>query len=257
MLAEAHIIYRIIFLAIAGFLSAFVDAIAGGGGMISIPAYFIVGFPADATLGTNKLSATSGSLVSTIRFAKSGKTDKEILKYILPFSFLGAILGVKTVLLIDPDALKPIVLTLLLAVGVYSVFSKDMGMEDNFQGANKKNIVLGSILGFIMGFYDGFFGPGTGSFIIFGLIKIYKFDFVRASGNAKAMNFISNITSLILFALNGRINYLMGIPMAIAMIGGALVGSKLAVREGSKFVKPFFVVMSLAVAIKMLYELLI
>ncbi len=107
-----------------------------------------------------------------------------------------------------------------------------------------------------MGFYEGFFGPGTGSFIIFGLIGIYGFDFVRASGNAKAMNFMSNITSLVVFAINGKVYYLMGIPMAIFMIIGAQVGSKVALKEGAKFIKPVFITMSLAVAGKMIYEMI-
>lgn len=257
MLADVHIIYKIIFLCSAGFLSAFVDAIAGGGGLISVPAYFVIGFPPHFTLGTNKFSATFGSLVSTSRFAKSGKIDKNILKVLLPFSLLGAAVGVYTVLLIDPEILKPTVLILLLGVGVYSFFSKTVGLKDNFKGVTKKNLILGSIFAFIMGFYDGFFGPGAGSFIIFGLISIYGFDFVRASGNAKAMNFMSNITSLVVFAVKGKIYYLMGIPMSIFMIFGAYVGSKLAIKEGAKFIKPVFITMSLAVAGKMLYEIIL
>lgn len=255
MLANAPMIYKVLFLCTAGFLSAFVDAIAGGGGLISLPAYFMVGFPPHYTLGTNKFSATCGSIVSTFKFAKSGKVDKDIMKRLLPFTLLGASAGVFTVLLIDSSILKPIVLVLLLGVGVYSFFSKSVGMEDNFDGINKRNIILGCILAFSMGFYDGFFGPGVGSFLIFGLIKIYGFDFVRASGNAKAMNLTSNATSLILFAINGKIRYLLGIPMTLFMILGAHVGTKLALKEGAKFIKPIFVTMSLAIACKMLFEM--
>lgn len=257
MLEGGNIIYKVIFLCIAGFLSAFVDSIAGGGGLISVPAYFMVGFPTHFTLGTNKFSSTSGSLMSTLRYAKSGKTDKNILKVLLPFSLLGAVTGVYIVLLVDSAVLKPIVLVMILAVGLYSFFAKSVGLEDNFTGETKKTLIIGAIFAFIMGFYDGFFGPGAGSFIIFGLIKIYGFDFVRASGNAKAMNFTSNITSLIMFAIGGKIYYLMGIPMAIFMVLGASVGSKLAIKQGAKIIRPVFIVMSLGVAAKMIYELLI
>lgn len=257
MLENMHIIVKIIFLCSAGFLAAFVDSIAGGGGLISVPAYFAIGFPAHFTLGTNKFSSSFGSITSTLRFAKSGKVDRDLLKILLPFVFLGAVAGVSTVLVLDPSLLKPIVLILLVAVGIYSFFSKSVGLEDKFEGTNKKNLIIGCIFAFAMGFYDGFFGPGAGSFIIFGLISIYGFDFVRASGNAKAMNFTSNITSVVLFAINGKIYYLMGIPMAVFMILGARVGSKLALKEGAKFIKPIFVTMSLAVAGKMLYEMLL
>ena len=256
MLENTHIIVKIIFLCSAGFLAAFVDAIAGGGGLISVPGYFAIGFPPHFTLGTNKFSSSFGSITSTLRFAKSGKVDKNLLKILLPFVFLGAVVGVSSVLVLDPNILKPIVLILLVSVGIYSFFSKSVGLEDKYQGTNKKNLTIGCIFAFFMGFYDGFFGPGAGSFIIFGLISIYGFDFVRASGNAKAMNFTSNITSVVLFAINGKIYYLMGIPMAIFMILGARVGSKLALKEGAKFIKPIFVTMSLAVAGKMLYEMI-
>lgn len=254
MLSDVNIVYKIMFLCGAGFLAAFVDAIAGGGGLISVPAYFAIGFPPHFTLGTNKFSSTCSSLTSTIRFSKSGKVDRNILKQLLPFTFLGAITGVMTVLLLDSNILKPIVLVLLLGVGVYSFFSKTIGLEDNFNGVDKKMLVTGIIFAFFMGFYDGFFGPGAGSFMIFGLIKIFGFDFVRASGNAKAMNLTSNFASLLTFAINGKIYYLMGIPMALSMIMGAYLGSKLAIKEGAKFIKPIFVTMSLLVAFKMLYE---
>lgn len=257
MLENMNIVVKIVFLCSAGFLAAFVDAIAGGGGLISVPAYFAIGFPPHFTLGTNKFSSSFGSITSTLRFAKSGKVDKDLLKILLPFVFLGAVVGVSTVLVLDSSVLKPIVLILLVSIGIYSFFSKSVGLEDKYEGTNKKNLTIGCIFGFSMGFYDGFFGPGAGSFIIFGLISIYGFDFVRASGNAKAMNFTSNITSVVLFAINGKIYYLMGIPMALFMILGARVGSKLALKEGAKFIKPIFVTMSLAVAGKMLYEMLL
>lgn len=256
MLENAPFIIKIIFLCSAGFLAAFLDAIAGGGGIISVPAYLAIGFPPHYTLGTNKFSASFGGITSTLRFAKSGKVDMKLLKVLLPFTFLGAISGVSIVLILDSSVLKPIVLVLLIGVGIYSLFSKSVGLEDKFQGLNKKNLILGSIFAFIMGFYEGFFGPGTGSFIIFGLIGIYGFDFVRASGNAKAMNFVSTITSLIIFAINGKVYYLMGIPMSIFMILGANAGSKVAIREGTKFIKPVFVTISLAIAGKMIYEIL-
>ncbi len=112
------------------------------------------------------------------------------------------------------------------------------------------------VLGFSLGFYDGFFGPGTGSFLIFGLIYIFKFDFVHANGNAKILNFTSNIASLLTFAIEGKINYTYGILVAIFMILGARLGAKAAIAKGSKLIKPIFVTMSLAVAAKMLYNML-
>lgn len=248
-------IIKIIFMCFAGFIAAFVDSIAGGGGLISIPAFLIIGAPVYYTLGTNKFSASCGSLISSFGFFKSGKLNLKMLKILAPFTLAGAVLGVNTALRINEKFLNTLVLILILFVGIYTVFSKTMGQQDNFKGLGKKNLFLGILLAFSLGFYDGFFGPGTGSFLIFGLISIFGFDFVCASGNAKVLNLVSNVTSLVLFAINGRIYYIIGIPMAIFMILGARLGTKLALNKGTKLIKPIFVAMSLAVAVKMLYGL--
>lgn len=248
------IITKIIFLCAAGFLAAFVDSIAGGGGLISIPAFLAAGVSPHLALGTNKFCSSCASLTSSLKFIKSKKVDLDFLKYLLPFTSLGAVMGVNTVLKIDEKILQTLVLILILFVGIYSVFSKSIGIENKFKGTTKSNIILGIILAFSLGFYDGFFGPGTGSFLIFGLMKIFGFDFVQAAGNGKLLNFTSNITSLILFAIHGEIYYLIGIPMALFMILGAKFGTSLAINKGSKLIKPIFITMSLAVAGKMIIQ---
>ncbi len=247
---------KLIFLSVAGFIAAFVDAIAGGGGLITVPAYLLAGFPPHLALGTNKFASTTGSFTSSYKFIRAGKVNWEYLKCVLPLVFIGAVLGVRTVLLIDQSFLYPIVMVLILFVGLYSLFSKSLGQVSSYTGINKKSLTAGLILGFSLGFYDGFFGPGTGSFIIFGLLYIFKFDFVTASGNAKVMNFISNLASLLTFALSGKIDYKYGLIIGCFMIMGARLGSKAALARGSRLIKPIFIVMSLAVAGKMLYNML-
>ncbi|WP_298838501.1 TSUP family transporter [Clostridium sp.] len=244
-------ITKIIFLCIAGFLASFVDSIAGGGGLISIPAFMLAGLPPHMVLGTNKFSATAGSFTSSLKFIKSGKANFKLLKYLIPFTFIGAILGVKAVLNIDQKFLTGLVLVLIMFIGVYTFFSKSLGLEDKFYGLTKKSVIYGIILALSLGFYDGFFGPGTGSFLIFGLISIFGFNFVSSSANARILNFISNVTALVLFALNGKIDYTLGIPVALFMIIGAKMGTSVALNKGSKLIKPIFVTMSLAVAVKM------
>lgn len=248
------IITKTVFLCFAGFLAAFVDSIAGGGGLISIPAFLAAGVSPHLALGTNKFCASCASLTSSLKFIKSKKVNFDFLKFLLPFTLLGAVMGVNTVLKIDEKILQTLVLILVLFVGVYSVFSKSIGVENTFKGTTKSNIILGIILAFSLGFYDGFFGPGTGSFLIFGLIKIFGLDFVQAAGNGRLLNFTSNITSLILFALHGEIYYAIGIPMALFMILGAKLGTSLAINKGSKLIKPIFVTMSLAVAGKIIIQ---
>ncbi|MDR1774090.1 MAG: TSUP family transporter [Clostridioides sp.] len=247
---------KLIFLSVACFIAAFVDSIAGGGGMISLPSYLIVGVSPHLSLGTNKFASTAGACTSAVKFYKSGFVNSKLLKYLLPFTFVGSVLGVKTVLLLNQDFLYPLVLILILAIGIYTLFSKEIGNEDGFEGLNKKNLCLGIIFAFSLGFYDGFFGPGTGSLLVFGLIKIYKFDFLHATANTKCLNFTSNIAALATFALSSSIDYKIGIMAAIVMIFGAYLGTKIAINKGSKIIRPLFIIISLAVAIKMIYSLI-
>lgn len=248
-------IYKLIFLCFTGFVAAFVDSIAGGGGIISVPAYMIAGLPPHIVLGTNKFAATMGSLTSSISFIRSGNCNYKLLKFVAPFTLIGSILGVKTVLLIDESFLQPLVLVLILGIGIYTFFSKTLGEQDNFKGFTRKNIFFSIVLGFSLGFYDGFFGPGTGTFLVFGFINILGLNFLKASANAKVLNFVSNISALITFAISGNINYLIGIPVCIFMIIGAKFGTTLAINKGNKLIKPIFITMSMAVAIKMLIEI--
>lgn len=241
-----------IFLIAACFAAAFIDAIAGGGGLISLPAYLIAGFPPHMALGTNKFSSSWGSLFATAKFAKDRKIDFSLIKFMIPMSFIGAVLGVKSVLLIDQSFLGPVVMVLILFVGIYTIFSKSLGKVNQYSEATRKSAAAGMLLAFALGFYDGFFGPGTGTFIIFGLMYIFRFDFVHANGNAKALNLTSNIASLITFAMSAKINYAIGIPVALAMIAGGQLGARAAVKNGYKLIKPVFVVMSFGVFIKLL-----
>lgn len=243
-------------LCILGFLAAAVDAIAGGGGLISLPALLLVGVPPHLALGTNKFASTTASLNSSLTFARSGRVHFPLVKWQIPFTFLGASLGVLAVLHVNPDFLNKIVLVLILFVGIYTIAHKNLGMEDHFQGLKSSNIFYGIAFALLLGFYDGFFGPGTGSFLIFAFITIYQFDFVSASANAKVLNFTSNLASLILFAWNNKIVYLYGIPMALAMIIGSRVGTRLAITRGANLVKPIFVTMSLLVAVKLIWQAL-
>lgn len=239
-----------------GFLAAMIDAIAGGGGLISLPALLLVGLPPHFALGTNKFASTMGSLASSVTFARSGKISFSVVKWQIPFTLLGTCFGVWSVLHISSDFLNKAVPILILLVGLYTLLQKNLGLEDNFKGLTPLNRILGFIFAFALGFYDGFFGPGTGSFLIFAFITIYGFNFITSSANAKVLNFVSNLVSLILFAWSGKILYTYGIPMALFMLLGSQVGTRLAIRKGSRLVKPIFVTMSLLVAAKLIYQAL-
>jgi uncharacterized membrane protein YfcA len=250
------LIYQTLFLMFAGFMAAFVDSIAGGGGIISLPALLAAGVPPHLALGTNKFASTGASLTSSIQYTHSDKVDYRLLKFLIPFTLIGAFWGAHTVLKVDQRILAVMVLILVLGVGIYSLFSKKIGENENRYTIKPKSIAGGILLAFGLGFYDGFFGPGTGSFLMFGFITIYGMDFIHAGGNARVLNFVSNITALITFVLQRQVNYWIGFPFLVAMIGGAALGSRMALHKGVKLVKPIFIIMSLAVAGKLLFNLL-
>lgn len=248
--------FQTLFLCLAGFIASLVDSIAGGGGIISLPAFLVAGVPPYFALGTNKFASTAASFTSSLKYAQSQKVNFRLLIYLIPFTLIGAIWGAKTVLKIDQRFLSIMVLVLVLVIGIYSLFSKKIGQDGEFLEINRQNICLGILFALALGFYDGFFGPGTGSFLMFGLMALYHFDFLQATGNARVLNFVSNISALITFAIHRQVNYIIGLPVLIAMIFGARLGTKMALNSGVKLVKPIFVIMSLALAIKMLFNLL-
>lgn len=247
-------VQMIVFLLAAGFIAAFVDSVAGGGGLISLPAMLLTGLPLTVALGTNKLASTTGSLTSTISFMISGKVNKRLVAWLFPITFIGAALGAYTVKQIPPQFLKPLVIVLLITVAVYTVFKKEWGETSTYSGLTHKMAVLSALTAFVLGFYDGFFGPGTGSFLLFAFLMI-GFDFVVAAGNAKVLNFASNIASLITFIMLDSVNYYYGLIAAVGMIAGALAGSQMAIRKGAACVRPLFIAITLCLIGKQVWDL--
>ncbi|MFL0365576.1 sulfite exporter TauE/SafE family protein [Pseudobacillus sp. 179-B 2D1 NHS] len=243
------------FLMVAGFAAAFIDSVVGGGGLISIPALLFTGLPPSIALGTNKLAATMGALTSTISFLRSGKVKKQLVLKLLPLSIIGSGIGVYIVQLIPSEFLKPLILILLILVTIYTLFKKDWGMESTFTKLSFKMTLFIIFAAFIIGFYDGFLGAGTGSFLLFAFL-ILGFDFVEAAGNAKVLNFGSNLAALITFILFGSVHFAYGIPMGIAMIIGALAGSRVAIRSGAAYVKVLFIGMTVILIGKSIWDYL-
>lgn len=241
----------ILVICLTGFFAAMVDSMVGGGGLISLPALIATGIPTHLALGTNKFAASSGAISSSYTYFKSGNVNKNVIKYLFPFSVIGSIIGVNVVLGLNPDFLKVVIIVLVAVICVYTLVNKNLGLEDKYTPPTKDKYAKGVGLASALGFYDGFFGPGTGSFLIFGLIHIFGFDFKKAAANAKLLNLGSNLTAAILFLINGQVAFKYGIPMAISMIIGAKVGTLLAIKGGSKFIKPIFVIVSFVLVVKM------
>lgn len=233
-------LYTLLFIVIAGFIAAFIDSVVGGGGLISIPALLFTGISPTAALATNKFSSSMGSLTSTISFIRAGKVNVKFVLKFLPLTVIGSILGAYVVHFVSPDILKPLILVILVVVAIYTIVKKDWGKESLYKGLNRNKLILMLLLIFAIGFYDGFLGPGTGSFLLFAFL-IIGFDFVQAAGNAKVLNFGSNIAALVVFLSMGSVNFVYGIPMGIAMVAGALVGTKFAIKKGASYVRVLFI----------------
>ena len=243
----------ILFLIALGLFAAFIDSVVGGGGLIMLPGLLFLGVPPTTALATNKFAGSVGSFTSTVMFYRSGKINlKEVGKW-FPLTFFGSILGAYIVTLIDPNFLKPIMLILLAAVLIFTVMKKDWGNNNTAKAlsAGKFALFLGII--FLIGFYDGFLGPGTGSFLIFAFLLI-GYDFVKAAGSAKLLNFGSNIGALLLFLFLGHVNFFYGIILAVAQIIGSIIGSRFAIRKGTGYIRALFIMVTLVLLLKNTYD---
>ncbi|NRD80083.1 TSUP family transporter [Bacillus sp. BRMEA1] len=233
----------IIFLLFFGFITAFVDSIAGGGGLISVPALLSVGLSPQMVLGTNKLQGSIASVISSYEYIRSGKVNRKLMIRIIPLVVIGASFGVVTVRVLPNEWLKPIIVVLLVFVLAYTLLKKDFGKFENPKPLTIGLLSYLMVMCTIIGFYDGFFGPGTGAFLLF-VFLFTGVNFVSAQANAKILNTTSNIVSLIIFIKFGYVHYQYGLVMAASGIVGAIVGTKVAVTKGSMFVKPLFFIMT-------------
>jgi uncharacterized protein len=245
----------ILFLCLSGFVSAFIDSTVGGGGLVSLPALLFTGLPPALALGTNKLAGTMSSLTSTLSYLRSGKIDWKLVRYLLPLSLIGSVVGACLVRFLPSSFLRPMVVVLLIAVTLYTIFKRDLGKRSTYSGLRKKAVWVTSLVALLIGFYDGFFGPGTGSFLIISFLLI-GFDFVQASGNAKALNFASNVGGLGTFLFLHAVNYEYGLIMGLSMAVGAISGSQVAIRKGVTYVRPIFITVTLIMIGKQVLDFL-
>jgi uncharacterized membrane protein YfcA len=246
----------IAFLAFFGFIAAFIDSTVGGGGLISLPALLGLGIPPYFALGTNKLAGTISSATSSLTFIRMGKFDKKLMLLLFPVSLIGAFFGAKTVLFVPQELLKVLVIIMMAAIFVYTLFNKRFGQQSTFKGFTRFSLGWGIPLTFVIGFYDGFFGPGTGSFFVFMMVLLFGYDFVIAAGNGRILNLASNIASLLVFILEGKVIFLTGFTMGVAMLLGASIGARVAIKTGVRYVRPLFLLVSVSLITKMIYELI-
>lgn len=243
------LVFISIFLA-SGFLAGLMDSVVGGSGVITLPTLLWAGLPAHVALGTNKLAGSFSSSTGSWIFWRAGHVHRRLLAGMIPFTFAGALLGVQTVLHIDPTYLRWLLFFVIVGIAILTITRRQLGAANDFAGVGPYTFAKGAAVAFGLGFYDGFIGPGTGSFLLFAFLSLFRFDFITAAGNGRVLNFTSNIAALLLFAIRGKVAVLAGLPMALGMMLGARVGAGLAVKRGAPFIRPLFVVVALVLAAK-------
>lgn len=235
-----------------GLVAGFVDSIAGGGGLITLPVLLSLGIPPQFALGTNKLQATCGSSSAAWHFTRAKLVPLNDCVEGVVLTAIGAVAGTLVVQHLDPALLKHLIPPVLLAIAAYVYFKPQLGAEDIHPRMSGGWFY--AVVGLGIGFYDGFIGPGTGTFWTMAFMLGLGFNLTKATGYTKVMNAASNISSLIFFALGGHIYYAAGAVMGVGQLLGARVGSQMVVTRGTKFIRPIFLTMVLAVTLKLLYS---
>ena len=230
------------FLLLAAFSAGFVDAIAGGGGLIQLPSLLIAlpDTPPAQLLGTNKLPSFLGTTSATISYLKRIRPDRHLVMAMAIPAFIGSVLGATVATLIPKDAFRPIILFALLGVFIYTWSKKDLGLHTKPSRAKRERTWIGASAGLTIGFYDGIFGPGTGSFLMLILVVFLGFAFLEASVTAKLVNLSTNLGAIIVFGITGKIIWTLGLAMAIGNILGSYIGARTAIKGGSELVRKVF-----------------
>ncbi|WP_296403376.1 TSUP family transporter [Psychrobacter sp.] len=229
-------------------VAGFIDAIAGGGGLLTIPAMLLANIPPILTLGTNKLQAASGALAASITMIKKGVVCPSKIKLAITGAFIGSVLGTIAVQLSPPDMLQKLIPFVIAAIGIYTLFAPSLGeveAEPRVSESTWQKIVAP-----LIGFYDGYVGPGTGMFFALGNVALRGSKIIAATGAAKVLNLSTNIASLIFFIIGGNVLWKVGLAMMVGQTIGAYAGSHMVVKGGSKIIRPVIVMVCLAMVTK-------
>ena len=245
-------------LIVAAFVAGAIDAVVGGGGLIQIPALFAV-YPGEspATLfGTNKCASVVGTANATWRYARQVRMPWRTILPAAAAAFAFSYAGAAAVAWLPKDAVRPLILVMLVLAAVYTLKRKEFGQVHRPAHAGRRELAYAVLLGGVIGFYDGFFGPGTGSFLIFLFVRFFGFDFLHASAGAKVVNVATNLAALAYFLPNGYVLPLLAAGMALANVSGSMAGTWLALRRGSGFVRQVFLVVVGVLIVKFAWDTL-
>ncbi len=233
-------------------LAGFIDSMAGGGGLLTIPALLMAGLPPALALGTNKLQACGGAFSASWYFYRRGLVNLRAIWLLITMTFIGAAIGTWLIQRLDPHYVKLALPFLIVAVGLYFLFTPNLGKQDTKQRLSYTAFAFTASLA--LGFYDGFFGPGSGSLLCLAFVTLLGFNLTNATAHSKVLNFTSNIVSLSVFALGGQVWWSVGAVMLVGQIIGAQLGAKLVLTKGQRLIRPMVVAMAFLMSVKMLYE---
>lgn len=237
------------------FVAGFIDAIAGGGGLISLPAYMFAGIPVHQAIGSNKLSSAMGTTVATIKYGFSGYINWKLAPFCAIFALAGSSIGAQISLLISDFIFKILMLFILPFVAFYVLKGKGWIIEKE-AFSFKKTLLLAVAIAFIVGIYDGFYGPGTGTFLLLLLTTFAHLSLKDANGITKVINLTTNVTSLIIFFINGTVILSLGLVAGLFGMAGNLLGARFFSKGGAKITKPIMITVILLFMIKIIYEFL-
>lgn len=237
---------------VAGCAGGFIDAIAGGGGLITVPALLAAGLPPQIVLGTNKVQSCFGTAIAVHRYTKAGLVKTKGLWLAVALAFVASMGGAYAVSVLSKDLLKQLIPWMLGTVAIYTALNRKFGIHAG--GEKISPILFAVIFGIVLGFYDGFFGPGTGSFWTVALVALLGLELRAATGYTKAANLASNLGSLCIFLANGSVHFAVGGVMIAGQLIGARLGAGLVVRKGAKFIRPVFLTVVFAMTLKLLWD---
>lgn len=244
--------YQLLLMCCAALLAGFVDSIVGGGGLVQVPALFILypHFEIPRIIGTNRFSSFMGTAVAGYQYAKKVEIPWRTVLYAGIGAGIMAFLGAKISDIVDEKILKPVILVLMTVIAIYTFTKKDLGQDEKLKFELAKVPFYGLVIGSSAGFYNGFVGPGTGSLLVFGFVSIIGYGFLKASAISKIVNVIADVSSLGFFISAGYVQFEIAIPMMICNMTGAYFGSKMAILKGNEFVRNFFLIIIFALILR-------
>jgi len=246
----------ILLLCLAAFAAGFVDAIVGGGGLIQTPMGLILlpQLPVSSVVGSLKIPAFSGTAFAAVQYVKKVAINWKLLLPMMAVAMLSSFAGSTLLTMVHNDFMKPVLLVVLTLVAIYTFIKKDFGQHKEKAHSPTLHIFYSILISVVVGFYDGFIGPGAGSFLVLAFVAIMGYDFLHASANAKMVNLATNLGSITLFILKGKIIWAVALPMALCNAAGGFIGAKLAITKGNTFIRIFFLIVVVGTLVRFAYD---